>query len=508
MKLTPKIPLAFLLLGTTLASWAQNNPPVGCVTSVTNCYMWFGPTNSGAMSYDATNICVGGGVTPPSVVSNLNFPPFSFALISYSNSCTATNWVTSMPVTYTPGPLYWVPPIPASFPACGVYTFMPMENGIPSWSGWPVLTNFVGNGGNYGGDEFWVTVLQGTVDAVDWVSDYIPFYSYSADYNGDGGTTTFSRPVWQLSPAVNNPVIQPANTTVTLEVTINVCPAGQTYSLIGTSSEAGLCFTNAIVNSTGSDQTEAVRATVWLRTNLVDIVSAPIYWFVLPQGSSSLCYAGMSGPHKIYVTWADPSTYGGNTATLKRIDKVCTVAHAAASEAAIGNLIGPQATSGSLFGGNSIFGNPPTLTNAWAVLDGNDADCATLSTLMKQELDLLGAADSAVKLVYARLGPDNSGWTGVVQDSPPSTGYYVYRVPGNYSTRLGYVAGNGFNNYEGCCLFQGKYWMGGLGTSRTSAAGVLHYVADPNTSSTAHHQCYYDQQNQFVPYPNPPEPTY
>jgi hypothetical protein len=351
-------------------------------------------------------------------------------------------------------------------------------------------------------------VLQGQVDAVEWVSDYGPFYNYTADYSGNG-TTTFSRPVWKLSPAVNNPVIQPTSDWVELEVTINVCPAGQNYSLIGTSSEAGLCFTNASVVSTASDQTVGVLANTWLRTNLVDIVSAPINWFVVPQGSSSLCSAGVSGAHKIYVTWDDPSTYPGNTATLKRIDKVCTVAQRAGSEPAIGNDIGPQAASQSLFDPNSgwsILGvgtNPPTLTTPWTVLDGgHNADCATLANLMKYELDLLGATDSAVKYVIAWTG----NWTGwIVQNGPPFSMYC--RVPGDPSTRLGFISG-GWNNFEGCCLFQGKYWMGGAGDYRTTAALVLHRWADPNNNPNGNHQCYADQQDQVVPYPPQPDPTY
>ena len=37
---------------------------------------------------------------------------------------------------------------------------------------------------------------------------------------------------------------------------------------------------------------------------------------------------------------------------------------------------------------------------------------------------------------------------------------------------------------------------------------VLHRWADPNNNPNGSHQCYADQQNQVVPYPPPPEPTY
>jgi hypothetical protein len=82
-----------------------------------------------------------------------------------------------------------------------------------------------------------------------------------------------------------------------------------------------------------------------------------------------------------------------------------------------------------------------------------------------------------------------------------------HRIAGNDATRLRFVSG-GWNNYEGCCLFCGKYWMVGAGAAETNAVDVLHHWVDPNTNASGNHQCYYDQQNQVVSYPPPPEPTY
>ena len=467
------------------------------MTSTTSCCGWPVATNTGALNYDYTNICVGGTVTAPHLTTNVVFAPVQTCTL-WQDSCNNTNWETLGTCSYSTGPLYWDPPIPTNFPTCGFYYFYPKVDGHPSWSGCPTTTTNVGPNGQV--DPFQVTVVQAQVDAVDYGSDYTAFYDYNLDFAGDG-TTTFSRPVWQCSPSVNNPVIQPQGQQVGLYVYINVCPAGLGYSLIGTSSEAGLCFTNASVWASGGEDHVSVQAGVALRTNMVDMVSATIDWFVLPTGASNWCSAGTSGPHTNYVTWGWPSTYPKNTATLIRIDKVCNVAKGASSEAAIGDKIGPQATSRDLFYTNSIFSN---LTNAWQVLDGQHGDCGTLSTLMKQELDLLGATDSAVKYVYACS--TNSGWSPLVGDQP-SFDLMVHRVPGDDNTRLGFISG-GWNNYEGCCLFQGKYWMGGAGDYKTNAALVLHRWADPNDSPTSSRQCYLDQTNQFVRSPPPPEPTY
>jgi hypothetical protein len=63
MKLTPQIPLAFLLLWTTLPVWAQNNPPVTPPCSTSWCEVVRAPT--GTMAYTNiqywpdTNICLG-----------------------------------------------------------------------------------------------------------------------------------------------------------------------------------------------------------------------------------------------------------------------------------------------------------------------------------------------------------------------------------------------------------------------------------------------------------------
>ena len=404
----------------------------GCVTGVTNCAGTY-PTNCGAVSYDYTNICAGGSVVPPTLVTNLGFPPGS-ALISYTNSCTGTNWVTSMPVTYTPGPLYWNPPIPASFPTCGIYTFTPMVNGNPSWPGCPIETNLVGNGGL--GDQLYVVVWQAQVDAVDWTSDYTPFYNYNADFAGNG-TTTFPRPVWQASPPVNNPVVQPANQAVGLNVKIKISPDWGTCTLIGVSSEPGLCFTNDDVLPTGTDQLVAVTASVPLRRNKVDIVSASINWYVLPWGATNWCSAGTTGPHTNYVTWANPS---GSTATFNRVNWACNIAKGAAS-----------ITSAAVDFRDAIATSPgyskPRVwnTNAWQFLDsGLHGDCITLAILCTTGLAMVGIP--AQPLCSFPTADGSPGWPPVSGSSCQSVATSTYACQGQqFNVKLVYPG----NNFEG-----------------------------------------------------------
>ena len=218
---------------------------------------------------------------------------------------------------------------------------------------------------------------------------------------------------------MNNPVIQPQGQQVGLYVYINVCPAGLGYSLIGTSSEAGLCFTNASVWASGGEDHVSVQAGVALRTNMVDMVSATIDWFVLPTGASNWCSAGTSGPHTNYVTWGWPSTYPKNTATLIRIDKVCNVAKGASSEAAIGDKIGPQATSRDLFYTNSIFSN---LTQRLASSGRPARRLRNAIHLNETGTRFVGGDGFCGELdVYACS--TNSGWSPLVGDQPSSTSW-------------------------------------------------------------------------------------
>jgi hypothetical protein len=191
-----------------------------------------------------------------------------------------------------------------------------------------------------------------------------------------------------------------------------------------------------------------------------------------------------------------------NNLTAKRLSWVTWLAGTSHTAAQIADLVGQDATAASRFDSTkSAFGPNHVYNTAWEIMDGNQADCITLSWLMKYELDILGALGSAVG--YVR--PRHDSWDGLLNNSPEYG--FEMRVPGNASTKLIFLAGLP-NEYEGCCIFQGLYWMGGTGQAMSAAAAVLHYWANPNTDADHNHQCYLDRQNQVVSYPPPPEPTY
>jgi hypothetical protein len=129
-------------------------------------------------------------------------------------------------------------------------------------------------------------------------------------------------------------------------------------------------------------------------------------------------------------------------------------------------------------------------------MDGISADCGSVSTLMKYELDVIGATGAEVKYVHAC----HADWTHLASTAP---GDFETDGGGN---RLGMWFGNGdgfgWNNYEGCCVFQSKWWEGGNARGVSSAYQVLMDSTSPNTNGTNNsHQAWINDQPTAVPYP-------
>ncbi len=456
MKLTPKIPLAFLLLGTTLAAWAQNNPPIGCVTHTADCCMQGNVSNKGALSFYTAITCVGGGVTPPTLATPVTFNP-GLRCDNYTDTCNNTNWTVYTSVPYTAGPLYWDASISNAFTSCGVFPFYGKVDGTPSDPLCSKVTATVGPGNP--GTPFTVSVVQAEVEAVDYWSDYIPFYNYTADFAGNG-TTTFSRPIWQRSPAINNPVVQPQGQAVGLYVTINSCGAG--FKLIGLSSVPGLCFTNASVGV--GNQRVTVTASVPLATD-VDVLSGSIDWYAVIGGPAwnsptQMCYAGTSGPHTNYVTWANPY---GSIATLRRIDWACNLVKGYSDIDAIEAKIHDTLVHDFDLDSNCV-------QNAWIVLDnlypqGQGYDCVSLVTCHMLVSWTLGLTDASVN--YACASTDSACST---QETRPCPG----GVHG--SETLYFLDSKGrLNNYEACCVADTWWYPGGIPGRYSSAVDVTRY---------------------------------
>ncbi len=387
--------------------------------------------------------CVGGGVTPPTLATPVTFNP-GLRCDTYVDSCNNTNWTVYTEVPYTAGPLYWDPSISNAFTRCDEYTFYGKVDGTPSDPLCSKVTATVGPGNP--GTPFTVWVVQAELEAVDYWSDFTPFYNYNTDFAGDG-TTTFSRPVWQRSPATNNPVVQPQGQAVELNVTINVCPYGLAFELIGVSSVPGLCFTNTDVIAAGGNQDVRVTASVPL-ANSVDVVIGSIDWYALIGGPAwnsptQMCFLNTSGPHTNYVTWANPFA---STATFKRINRACNIAQGAASITAAAEKF-RDAISVSPGHGDGVH-MVHNETNSWAFLDsGQPGDCITLADLACTGLAVIGVSAAPAKSWPTADGSGFPGAPATVTSSTctaPTVAYFTYNNQ-QFTALLEYP----YNHYEG-----------------------------------------------------------
>jgi len=149
----------------------------------------------------------------------------------------------------------------------------------------------------------------------------------------------------------------------------------------------------------------------------------------------------------------------------------------------------------------SIVNNNP---DVWKILDGLGADCISQSALMEASLAVLGIGGAQCYFVHACHRD-----AGYLTSDSPETDNQEWRVQGDGNTRLGYFAkklNNGgffYNNYEGCCCFNGIWYMGGEGGSNCSSPeDVLIWQLTHDANGELHplnifsgpHQVYFDQQ--------------
>jgi hypothetical protein len=211
-------------------------------------------------------------------------------------------------------------------------------------------------------------------------------------------------------------------------------------------------------------------------------------WGISQDGGSNY-FTITSLNHPLFLTYGGP--LDGQRPTAKRVFECVKIADGKATEQEIVNVIGPDAVGSNRFDGdNSIFDN---MTTAWEIMDGKDADCGSLSTLMKYELDLLGVPGAFVYFVYAR----HKSWVGLSSTSPGAREENSSNVPLDF-----WVAGGdmgGLNKYEGCCKFVGdgseQWWAGGTGTAFNSAYEIWQDMTGDNLDGLQnHHQCWEDNE--------------
>jgi len=209
--------------------------------------------------------------------------------------------------------------------------------------------------------------------------------------------------------------------------------------------------------------------------------------------------AGSTNNLRIYLIWDDPLRPAGEWKD-NRFAFLADLAEGKASVSDIGDVLGPDLTGPARFDIRTYLPG----TTAWRVIDENkDADCGSICTAMKLSLDLLGLSGAEVRYVY----PQYDDWAGLWSTSSNWRTNAENRDGTEY-TRLGFYNGpTQWNNYEGCCFFDGKWWLGGPGESRTSAYEVLMAVTYPNTNGNCR-QAYVDAPAPApaVDYAPPPPP--
>jgi hypothetical protein len=170
--------------------------------------------------------------------------------------------------------------------------------------------------------------------------------------------------------------------------------------------DSAITFTKS---RTGTNWGVPVQASVWLRTNKVDIVWPSINWSVVPPGTTNWCSAGITGPHTNYVTWTDPS---GSTATFKRVNWVCNIAKGAGSTSDAGMDFCYALRSSPGFGTNVTNPNDP-----WGFLDsGIKGDCITLAAVAAKGMQTIGIG-ATPDVAYPTV--DTNATTNTCHPVPP-----------------------------------------------------------------------------------------
>lgn len=327
-------------------------------------------------------------------------------------------------------------------------------------------------------------------DGANWSDD-----SYTSD-----GNTNIVDPVWvdtnlDGTADISEPVCYTKASSPSLTAVIHVSPTTDISSvsakLKATSANAALSYSNDVSLSSGDNEYNSLTTTnsLW---NYITNSTVSLSWYISLDDGKSYQPIGQS-VNSVFVVYNTPS----GLITAKRANWCTTLAAGHDTLDGIGNAIGPDATSGNRFNAdNSVYGDP--ITWPWSVMDGTNADCGTLSWLMKYELDCLGATNVEVKFVY----PRHASWNGLSSGAPP--GGYEQQGTNKLVIWVAGGSGAGRNRYEGCCVFQSKWWMGGIGSATNSAYSVLRYMADPNDSGSTNssHQCWENDIFNYVTYPD------
>jgi hypothetical protein len=215
-------------------------------------------------------------------------------------------------------------------------------------------------------------------------------------------------------------------------------------------------------------------------------------WKATISGQADAVDLGTSSTHA-FITMNQPKGDGLNPAggvSARRLDVLTFATKGARTPSDLVNTIVPQLTSTHFYELDRNF--QANNFDPFQVLDKGDknkADCATLCTLAKESLDLLGMSpdQSEVRYVFARTGT----WIGLW-----ATGPFYQTNPQHSNYILNFYA-EGVNRFEACLYTityntsngaeNDQWWLGGVDgpsgeTPKANAFDVLMREVMPNTS--------------------------
>lgn len=356
-----------------------------------------------------------------------------------------------------------------------------------------------------------IWVISAVIKSLQFTSDHGVMTTNNSDWTDC--SATFQKPEWVADASHPSfPISQTKNTTVTVNLTFNIQPAGVPFNLTGSSGSSFLNFGRSDTSS-GSDQSEPL--TGGSLPNQIGSPSDNISWSIDAFNGVFNCTSASSGPHKIYVTYDTPT---GSATTEHRISKVCTIASGKTTINDIENAIGTEDMGLTWWNADLSLQGSANYNNAWEIMGFNNlvdtigisgahytvgqwitgADCISCAKLMVFKLGMLGIAGATTVGVC----PCHNNWDALI------SGYS--EIDSTYG-RLIYYDNSKPNVFEGCCVFNGHYWTGGFGSYCLDAWLVLNRVTNPNTSGTGNHQAYNGTTwtwTTAVPYPTTTPPSY
>jgi hypothetical protein len=329
-------------------------------------------------------------------------------------------------------------------------------------------------------------------------------------YVTSSGGSNYASPEWDstASPAATNPCSYVVSSSPTLTVAFKVTPAAKMSVKI--KAVATQVTPSVTLNYGPSDLTLDGTGTATLSSftttdklsDKIDSGNITISFKVSYDGGANYTDISTTTTDQILTTLTAPTGF----VSYIRLNYWCIEATGKNSANDVADTIGPDAVSGKRFGyDGSIYGkNGQHVDNAWAAMDGTRCDCITLSTLMMESMNLVGAPGAQTRFVW----PKHANWTNLWDTTGTHQETLVTASPPR-NTLLGFDSG-GWNNYEGCCFFNNKWWMGGSGISEATALDVLQHWTLPNNvddgpstpnNPATNKQCYQDAQSVHVPYP-------